>query len=62
MKNDQNLMLFFAAILALLVAYVFALLRLPGEPTILSVAVAGLGTATLALAGSDLLENHRKKH
>ena len=62
MKNDQNLMLFFAAILALLLAYVFALLRLPEEPTILSVAVAGLGTATLALAGSDLLENHRKKH
>ena len=62
MKKSQNLLLYFAAILAMLVTFVFAVVQLSGEGRILYGVVAGLGVAALGQAGSDLLEAHRQKH
>lgn len=62
MKKSQNLVLFFAAIFAMMVAYVFAVVQLPGEPPIFYVVVAGLGVSALAQAGSDLLEVYRNRN
>lgn len=61
MKKSQNLMLFFAAIFAMLVTYVIGAAQLPGGPGIAYVIVGGLGVCALAQAGSDILEHRQNK-
>lgn len=59
MKKSQNLALCFAAMTALMVAYVFALAQLPTEASILYVITGSLGACALAQMASDLMESRK---
>ena len=61
MKKSENLLLYFAALIVMLFAYVVAVSRMPGDPGIPSVMAAGLAVCALAQAGSDLLEARKEK-
>ena len=62
MKKTQNFALFFTAILAMLVTFVFTVAQMPGGPNIPCLIVAGLAVSALVLAGCDLAESRRSKH
>ena len=60
MKNFQNL-LYFVAMLAMLVVYVFVVSRHPGTLNVLYLIAAGLGVTALAQIGSDWLESRKNE-
>ncbi len=62
MKNAQNLMLYFAASFAMLVAYVISVVQLPTDTGVLGAVVSGLAVCALVQAGSDLLMNRKEKN
>ena len=62
MKKSQNLLFHLVTLFATLVAYVVALVQLPGDPHILYVMVAGLGVCSLAQLSSDLLDDRKSRN
>ena len=62
MKNSQDIVLYFAAILALLVVYVTCVARMPSGVGVFDGAVAGLAVCALVQAGSELMKRHKNKN
>ena len=61
MKNLQNLVLYFAASLAMLVVYVSSVAQLPSGPGVFGGVASGLAVCAMVQAGCDLMMNRKGK-
>ena len=62
MKNAQNLMLYFAASLAMLLAYVISVAQHPVNTGVSGAVVSGMAVCAMVQAGSDLMRKRKGKH
>ena len=62
MKNSQNLVLYFAAIFAMLLVYVVTVAQLPSGTGVFDGAMAGLAVCALVQAGSELRKSRKNTH